>query len=102
MPKVDINEQPRKLKKGYVWFGSLQKKVRVIKPESRTPTQFKKSNEIDLILTVMCTIAERGQTLNTKEIADICECSQSLISQTIRDALKKLQGPMGSKLRDFV
>ena len=56
--------------------------------------------DIDLGLTVLCTIAQRGDTLNTGEIAEICGCSQQHISNIIRNALKKLRGPRGHKLRE--
>lgn len=61
----------------------------------------KKIDEIDLALTVMCNVAERDETLNTVDIAVICGCSQSLIAQISRDAINKLRGKTGEKLRDF-
>lgn len=60
-----------------------------------------KINNIDLALTVMCAVAKRDQTLNTYEIAEICGCSQTVISKTLRNALKKLRGKAGEKLKDF-
>jgi DNA-directed RNA polymerase specialized sigma24 family protein len=59
-------------------------------------------NEIDLALSVLCVTANRDETLTTYEIADVCECSQTLISKTLRNALKKLRGSKGQKLRDFI
>lgn len=56
-------------------------------------------NNIDLGLSVLCSIAERDETLNTTEIAEICECSQQHISNIIRKAIKKLRGPAGEKLK---
>lgn len=61
-----------------------------------------KVNEIDLALSILCLTAERDETLTTGEIADICGCSQTLISQISRSAIKKLQGPMGLKLKEFL
>lgn len=62
----------------------------------------KKVNEIDLGLAVMCAAAARDETLTTYEIAEICGCSQTLISKILRSALKKLSGSRGNKLRDFI
>lgn len=59
-------------------------------------------NEIDLGLAVMCAAAARGETLTTYEIAEICGCSQTLISKTLRTALEKLRGSRGNILRDFI
>lgn len=59
-------------------------------------------NMIDLGLSVLVTVAARDETLTTYEIAEVCECSQTLISQTLRNALKKLKGSKGQKLRDFI
>lgn len=61
----------------------------------------KKISTIDLGLAVLCATAKRDETLTTYEIADICECSQTLISHTLRTALKKLRGHAGHKLKDF-
>ena len=61
-----------------------------------------KSKNIDLALSVMCVIAERDETLSTCEIAELCGCSQSYISQLIRDGLQKLRGKKGMLLRDFI
>lgn len=58
-------------------------------------------NKIDLALSVMCAVARRDETLNTAEIAEICGCSQTLIATISRKAIKKLQGPLGAKLREF-
>jgi DNA-directed RNA polymerase specialized sigma24 family protein len=62
----------------------------------------KKINGIDLGLSVLCATAKRDETLTTYEIAEICECSQTLISHTLRGALKKLRGNAGKKLKDFL
>jgi DNA-directed RNA polymerase sigma subunit (sigma70/sigma32) len=56
-------------------------------------------NNIDLGLAVLCSIAKRDETLNTTEIAEICDCSQQHISNIIRKALKKLRGHAGEKLK---
>lgn len=61
----------------------------------------KKVSNIDLCLSVLVAIAGRDETLTTYEIAEICECSQTLISQILRNALKKLRGSKGQKLKDF-
>ena len=60
------------------------------------------NNEIDLSLSVLCIIARRDETLSTAEIAEVCGCSKTLISQITRDALKKLRGHSGRILRDFI
>jgi len=49
------------------------------------------ANSIDLGLSVLCNIANRGQTLSFTEIADVCECNQSYIQATANIALKKLR-----------
>lgn len=59
-------------------------------------------NEIDLALSIMCSISKYDETLSTKEIADICGCSQTLISHISRQAIKKLQGNAGIKLRGYL
>ena len=57
---------------------------------------------IDLELSVLCATAARDETLTTYEIADICECNQTLISATLRNALKKLKGDAGIELKEFL
>jgi len=102
---LNKNEKP---KQGYVRFGALQKKVRVFKVSSKkaqvnlTKPQKNKVDQIDLALSVMCSIARYDQTLTTSEIAQICDCSQTLISEISRKAIKKLQGRAGLKLRPFL
>jgi DNA-directed RNA polymerase specialized sigma subunit len=56
-------------------------------------------NPIDLALSVFCVTATRDQTLTTYEIAEICGCSQTLISKNLRSALAKLKK---SKLKFFI
>ena len=58
-------------------------------------------NKIDLALSVLCATAKRDETLSTYEIASICECQQSYISEISRNALKKLRRELGAELRDF-
>ncbi|AYA63854.1 sigma factor-like helix-turn-helix DNA-binding protein [Alteromonas sp. RKMC-009] len=48
-----------------------------------------RNNEIDIALEVLCRLAKPGQCLNTREIAEVCGCSQVTISQIMREALKK-------------
>jgi DNA-directed RNA polymerase specialized sigma24 family protein len=55
-------------------------------------------NPIDLALSVLCIIAARDETLSTYEIADVCGCSQTLISKNLRSGLQKLRN---SKLKEF-
>ncbi len=50
-----------------------------------------KNSQVELILTVACITAERGETLSTHEIAELCGCSQRYIAQTIKKALAKLR-----------
>jgi hypothetical protein len=57
-----------------------------------------KNNPIDLVLSVLCITADRGQTLTTYEIAEMCDCSQTLISKNLRSGLAKLEK---SKLKHF-
>lgn len=47
--------------------------------------------EIDLHLSILCVVAEPGQTLSRDVIADICECSKESIKQIELRALKKLR-----------
>lgn len=61
----------------------------------------KKPNEIDLTLTILCCLAERGDTLNNYEIAELCGCNHSLIQQTVANALSKLRGWKGRKLYEY-
>ena len=56
-------------------------------------------SEIDLALAVLCATAARGETLTTYEIAEICDCSQTVISKNLRSGLKKLRN---SKLKEFI
>ena len=53
---------------------------------------------IDLALSVLCATAARDETLTTYEIAEVCGCSQTLISKNLRSALTKLKK---SKLQFF-
>ena len=55
-------------------------------------------NPIDLALSVLCVTAARGETLTTYEIAEFCDCSQTLISKNMRSGLAKLKK---SKLKSF-
>jgi len=57
---------------------------------------------IDLELSVLCATAARDETLTTYEIADICGCSQTLISSILRNAIKKLKGEAGIELKEFI
>lgn len=59
----------------------------------------KVKSDIDLALAVLCAIAARGETLTTYEIAEVCDCSQTMISKSLRDGLKKLRH---SKLKEFI
>jgi len=61
-----------------------------------------RANEIDAALDVLCITARRDEMLTTAEIAEVCGCSKSYISETIRSGIKKLQGSKGLLLRDFV
>ena len=61
-----------------------------------------KITEIDVALEVLCITAKRDETLTTAEIAEVCGCSQSYISEVIRSGIKKLQGSKGLLLREFV
>lgn len=83
-----------KLTPGDIQLALLRKKSKSSAPKKRV-------SEIDLALSVMCTVASRDETLNTVEIAELCGCSQTLISQIARDALNKLRGDAGLKLREF-
>lgn len=55
-------------------------------------------NPIDLALSVLCVTAGRDETLTTYEIAELGDCSQTLISKNMRSGLAKLKK---SKLRFF-
>ena len=47
--------------------------------------------QIDLGLSVLCSVAFPGQTLTTREIAEICGCDAANIKYTQTKALKKLR-----------
>jgi len=50
-----------------------------------------KQKRIDLGLSVLCSVAFPGQTLTTREIAEICGCDAANIKYTQTKALKKLR-----------
>ena len=47
--------------------------------------------QIDLGLSVLCSVAFPGQTLTTREIAEICGCNAADIKYTQSKAIKKLR-----------
>ena len=61
-----------------------------------------KVTEIDVALEVLCITAKRDETLTTAEIAEVCGCSQSYISEVMRSGIKKLKGSKGLLLREFI
>ncbi len=56
-------------------------------------------SDIDLVLAVLCATAARDETLTTYEIAEVCDCSQTLISKNLRSGLQKLRN---TKLKEFI
>ncbi len=49
------------------------------------------NRDIDLALSIICIVSERGQTLTQYEIARLCGCSRNYIHIIERRALKKLE-----------
>jgi DNA-directed RNA polymerase specialized sigma24 family protein len=47
--------------------------------------------EIELGLAVLATVRQRGETLNTVELAEICGCSSTTIENIERRAMEKLR-----------
>lgn len=50
-----------------------------------------KNTDIDVGLSVLCVLAEYGQTLTNKQIADVCGCNDSYIGEISKRALNKLK-----------
>lgn len=50
-----------------------------------------KNDTIDAGLAILAIINPRGQRLTCQEIAEVCDCSRSLIWQIERQAIKKLR-----------
>ena len=46
---------------------------------------------VDIGLAVCCAVRQEGETLSQKDIAEICECSRSLIFDIEKRALSKLK-----------
>ena len=62
-----------------------------------------RNTDIDMALAVLCSVAKPGQCLNTREIAEVCGCSQVTISQIMRNALKKARiRAERLQLRDYI
>lgn len=47
--------------------------------------------DIDLGLSVLCALAEDGQTLTFREMAEVCDCSPQLLHNASVSAIKKLK-----------
>jgi len=54
-------------------------------------------NDIDLGLTVLCAITPPGHEWSQYDIAEICDCSRSLIYQIERRAMRKLKAKLNGK-----
>ena len=50
-----------------------------------------KNDTIDAGLAILASMAHRDQRLSCQEIAEVCDCSRSLIWQIERQAMKKLR-----------
>ena len=48
-------------------------------------------DSIDLGLAVLAAVMRRGDSLTCRDIADVCECSKSLIQQIEKSALRKVR-----------
>lgn len=46
---------------------------------------------IDIGLSVLCAVSQRGDVLTIDDIADVCECSRNSIILLEKKALKKLK-----------
>lgn len=58
------------------------------------------NKEIDVGLSVLCILAEDGQTLTFKDMAEVCGCTPQLLSNTFERALKKMRN--NPKVRELV
>lgn len=58
-----------------------------------------KKSQTELVLAVLCSIAKQDETLSTREIAELCGCSQRNITMTINRALDKLRN---TRLIEFI
>jgi len=51
----------------------------------------KRNPNIDLVLSVLCCIAEDGETLSFREMGELCGCSPQLLHNESTRAIKKLK-----------
>lgn len=50
-----------------------------------------KTQAIDLGLSVLCTVTPEGQTMTQNDIAEVCNCSRTLIYTIEKQALRKFR-----------
>ena len=73
-------------------------KARSAKNKSKTP---RKPAQVDLGLSVLCSVAEYGDTLTVPDIAEVCGCSTQYIYTIEQQAINKLTMMDNNPLRDF-
>lgn len=52
---------------------------------------------IDIGLEILCRLARPGETLSQQQIADVCDCSRSMIKEIENKALKKVKRNIDKK-----
>jgi len=57
---------------------------------------------IDLGLSVLCAVAEKGDTLSSNQIAEVCDCSVQVICNITNKALKKLRKKIPGEASDYI
>ena len=55
---------------------------------------YAKKQSVELGLSVLCVLAKPGETMQQIDIAEICECSKSLIQHIEQSAFKKIRAAM--------
>lgn len=62
----------------------------------------KAKSSIELGLSVVCAVAQPGQTLGYIDLAEICDCTKGAIWNIENRALKKIRNmPDNEKLKEF-
>ena len=74
-------------------------KARSAKNKGKTPPR--EPAQVDLGLSVLCNLAEYGDTLTVPDIADVCGCSTQYIYNIEQQAINKLTMMDDNPLRDF-
>lgn len=76
---------------------SAKNKERLLS-KSKTP---RKPAQVELGLSILCNLAEYGDTLTAQEIAEVCDCSRQYIDSIEQQAINKLTMMDNNPLRDF-